>query len=125
VSGSIVGLQRKVDVLWPLSSSFPARSTPSSHRSGAGESIPSGAHALATFSTVKLFDLGYDHLRGIDTSGVTLQILSCTAGCRGASDELAAAVMLAPVQICKPITYVTWRAYDHVVRDDLLHYYSV
>jgi len=69
---------------------------------GAGESVPFYAHALATFpaAAAKLFDLGPGRLRDMDTSGVTLQVLSCTAGvgvndpagCSGANNELAAAV---------------------------------
>ncbi|KAK3321879.1 2-amino-3-carboxymuconate-6-semialdehyde decarboxylase [Apodospora peruviana] len=76
---------------------------------GAGESIPFYAHALATFSAAatKLFDLGPGRLREMDTTGVTLQVLSCTAGvgvsnptgCRGANDELAAATHAHPSRV--------------------------
>lgn len=68
---------------------------------GAGESIPFYAHALATFpaAATKLFDLSTGRLNDMDAAGVTLQVLSCTAGvgvnnidgCRSANDELAAA----------------------------------
>jgi predicted TIM-barrel fold metal-dependent hydrolase len=73
---------------------------------GAGESIPFYADALATFpaAATKLFDLDNGRLQDMDSSGVTLQVLSCTAGvgvnnpegCRGANDELAAATRAHP-----------------------------
>ncbi|KAK3366744.1 hypothetical protein B0T24DRAFT_581002 [Lasiosphaeria ovina] len=76
---------------------------------GAGESIPFYAHAHATFpaAAAKLFDLGAGRLRDMDAGGITLQVLSCTAGvgvgnpagCRGANDELAAAVRVSPSRL--------------------------
>ncbi|KAH8885845.1 putative 2-amino-3-carboxymuconate-6-semialdehyde decarboxylase [Thozetella sp. PMI_491] len=73
---------------------------------GAGESVPFYAHALATFpaAAAKLFDLGAGRLHDMDAAGITLQVLSCTAGvgvsnpdgCRGANDELAAAARTHP-----------------------------
>jgi predicted TIM-barrel fold metal-dependent hydrolase len=73
---------------------------------GAGESIPFYAHALATFphAAAKLFDLGAGRLRDMDATGITLQVLSCTAGvginnpagCGAANDDLAAAARAHP-----------------------------
>lgn len=75
---------------------------------GAGGDIPFYAHALATFPAAadKLFDLGTGRLCDMDAAGITMQVLSCTAGvgvskvqgCHDANNQLAAAARAHPLR---------------------------